>query len=213
VGLYTEIASLLKQSTLPAAKFDLGICYFRGRGVDRNIQEAARLVQLAATLGDPRAEAISCRFHSALGIPTTYQSALDRELEGLPPNHYYSTRVRKYEQLQNSSITRNISKMKLGSDVSGQQMACTGNIAGVQELLTAGFDINSNTPGNLLLAACRGGNRNMVDFLLQKGANARTSDEDGTTPLHWMIMFEDSELDAVIASLLAHGADIEATTR
>jgi ankyrin repeat protein/tetratricopeptide (TPR) repeat protein len=213
VGLYTEIASLLKQSTLPAAKFDLGICYFRGRGVDRNIQEAARLVQLAATLGDPRAEAISCRFHSALGIPTTYQSALDRELEGLPPNHYYSTRVRKYEQLQNSSITRNISKMKLGSDVSGQQMACTGNIARVQELLTAGFDINSNTPGNLLLAACRGGNRNMVDFLLQKGANARTSDEDGTTPLHWMIMFEDSELDAVIASLLAHGADIEATTR
>jgi ankyrin repeat protein/tetratricopeptide (TPR) repeat protein len=210
MGLRTELIHQLKQANGAAAKFDLGICYFRGRGVEPDMPEAARLVQLAATMGEPRAKMISHRFHSGLRIATSYQSALDRELEGLPTETYYPTRVRKYEQLQHLSITRDISITKQDEMLYAQQIARTGDIARVQQLLKDGFDINLNMPGSLLLFACRGGQRNMVNFLLSNGADARVLGENGISPLHWMIMFHDSEVDAVVASLIAHGADINA---
>ena len=39
-----------------AAQYNLGVCYYNGEGVTKDIKEAARLFKLAADQGDARAQ-------------------------------------------------------------------------------------------------------------------------------------------------------------
>jgi len=69
-------------------------------------------------------------------------------------------------------------------------------------------DGSGNTP---LLLAMMCGNENHADVLLRFGANASISNEDGETPCHWLITFDNSKrINHFLSRLLRQGADLAA---
>ncbi|KAL2059779.1 hypothetical protein VTL71DRAFT_10163 [Oculimacula yallundae] len=88
-----------------------------------------------------------------------------------------------------------------------------GCIPLVMLLVDAGADINrfSRGYGTPLTAACRGGNSDVVRYLISKGATAKRNLADtGPIPVHWLIMFEEDELEPMLSLLLEHPGSINA---
>lgn len=93
-----------------------------------------------------------------------------------------------------------------------------GLVSLTKQLIERGANVNARLPGEdtALITACENGHREIVDLLLQLGADVNkksTISDDGDageTPL--MISSEDGNLD-LVELLLKHGADVAATTR
>ena len=85
-----------------------------------------------------------------------------------------------------------------------------GNLPIVKLLVNAGADVNLHWEGcgTPVIAACRGGNLDVVRFLLSNGASAKRPSGKGLSPLHWMIMFEEDELQPTVRLLLDHSGEI-----
>lgn len=91
-----------------------------------------------------------------------------------------------------------------------------GQVAVARQLIELGADVNAHMPGEIqpLMEACDASNREMVELLLQAGANVNTkcsvSDEGdaGETPLMAAVTHRD-----IVEMLLRNGARIDATTR
>jgi hypothetical protein len=64
-----------------------------------------------------------------------------------------------------------------------------------------------------LLCACRAGRLAVVKLLLERGANATTADYGGTTPLHYSIGFDSSDIQSLITLLITKGAGVHATSQ
>jgi len=88
-----------------------------------------------------------------------------------------------------------------------------GNIAQVKSLLEAQPDLLQNTPGSneesLLFLAVKQGNKEMVELLLDKGADVNAPAAGGYTPLHAAAQNGQEE---IILLLLKNMADINAVT-
>ena len=70
----------------------------------------------------------------------------------------------------------------------------------VEMLLEAGMDVNTRdqlgaTP---LIAACRGGQADIVSLLMDRGADPWNRQRGGLSSFHWLMMFEDSEVSWVL---------------
>jgi ankyrin repeat protein len=80
----------------------------------------------------------------------------------------------------------------------------------VQLLVKAGADVNLHWEGcgTPLASACRGGHPDVVRFLLAHGAKANSRSGAGPSPLHWMLMFEEDQLQSIIEALKEHSGDI-----
>lgn len=88
--------------------------------------------------------------------------------------------------------------------------ACqTGDLKRVQISLANGAKINQASARNFgftpLIAAIVGGNTNVVEFLVQSGADVNLPSEGGRTPLMWLAESGDQSLPW-IKYLIAHGA-------
>ncbi|OBT38638.1 hypothetical protein VE00_11060, partial [Pseudogymnoascus sp. WSF 3629] len=85
-----------------------------------------------------------------------------------------------------------------------------GSLPIVELLVDAGADVNIHCDGcgTPVTAACRGANSDIVQFLLCKGASAKRLGGKGPSPLHWMIMFEEDELEPMVKLLQDHSGDI-----
>ncbi|KAH9207471.1 ankyrin repeat-containing domain protein, partial [Leptodontidium sp. 2 PMI_412] len=88
-----------------------------------------------------------------------------------------------------------------------------GHISIVKLLVGSGADVNSYWKGcgTPVTAACRGGHSDVVEYLISKGATAERNQTDtGPTPLSWMIMFDEDELEPMINLLVDNGGNINA---
>jgi ankyrin repeat protein len=85
-----------------------------------------------------------------------------------------------------------------------------GQLTFVMLLVQAGADVNLQWEGcgTPLISACRGGHPDVVRFLLSNGAKASRQSGAGPSPLHWMVMFEEDQLQSIIEALKEHSGDI-----
>jgi ankyrin repeat protein len=79
---------------------------------------------------------------------------------------------------------------------------------------TYGVDVDfANEQGETaLLCACRSGHIQTVRLLLEAGAKASITAKNGESPLHWLISFEDQDIESIGQALVANGADLRCTT-
>jgi len=63
-----------------------------------------------------------------------------------------------------------------------------------------------------LLSACRSGHRDVVETLLQHGADASIVPMNNESPLHWLVSFDDEDIDDVGVQLIAKGGNIRLMT-
>jgi hypothetical protein len=63
-----------------------------------------------------------------------------------------------------------------------------------------------------LLCACRSGQTRTVLWLTANGASASVGARNGESPLHWLISFDDEEVERVGPALIQAGADTNAET-
>jgi ankyrin repeat protein len=64
-----------------------------------------------------------------------------------------------------------------------------------------------------LLQACRSGHLDVTRLLLRYGADSKIASSNGDTPLHWLLSFDDSQVDDVARLLVDSGADIHAAAK
>ena len=90
-----------------------------------------------------------------------------------------------------------------------------GRLPIIELLVNAGADVNVHLEGcgTPLTAACRGGNSEIVQFLLHNGASAKRLGGNGPSPLHWMIMFEEDQLEFLVELLQTHSGDLNVFSR
>ena len=70
----------------------------------------------------------------------------------------------------------------------------------IKFIIEIGISVNilDKYNGTLLIAACRGGHAPVVEYLIANGANPRLRQENGVSPFHWMMMFQDSDIIPVM---------------
>lgn len=80
------------------------------------------------------------------------------------------------------------------------------------EKYSSDVDINFRFPGDetVLLKACRSGHFHVVLTLLDHGADASLSSEEGATPLHFLSAFDENKIPCIADRLMAAGASLEA---
>ena len=84
-------------------------------------------------------------------------------------------------------------------------------------LLITDYDLHVDSRNPLgetpLLAACRAGQATIAILCLQRyNANASLAADNGETPLHWLVSFDDEVIEPLTRDLLEHGASINAAT-
>lgn len=110
--------------------------------------------------------------------------------------------------------------IRAGADVNGCEQeqrfsplhsaAICGNLEAAQSLIACGADVSAinyeaSTALHFVAHAPRN-RRELVDLLVQEGANIQAKDKDGNTPLHAAARHSNGEM---AQALMAHGADPE----
>lgn len=87
-------------------------------------------------------------------------------------------------------------------------LACYhGNKEVVEFLVDKVKDVNQSSPyGSALMAAVVKGNNELVEFLLNNNADPNLADENGTTAMHYAVMFKNYE---AVKLLIKAKADLE----
>ena len=81
-------------------------------------------------------------------------------------------------------------------DIPLWQVARIGHIEAVKKHLTDGMDVNAKSSRNgstPLYQAVRNGQKEIAELLITNGADVNAKDEDGETPLDWVVMQNHNE--------------------
>jgi hypothetical protein len=92
-------------------------------------------------------------------------------------------------------------------------MATVGDLPRVRRLIDSwSVSINEQDGRNetALLAACRAGHADVVEFLLSKGADPTLCSNRGISPLHFLAAFDEDKIAKIAFLLKENGADLEA---
>ena len=82
-------------------------------------------------------------------------------------------------------------------DISIHDAAGEGNIEAVKQHIAAGTDVDAKTSYTKLtplMNAARVGHKEIVELLIEKGADVKAKDEGGKTPLDVAIQFKELEI-------------------
>lgn len=90
-----------------------------------------------------------------------------------------------------------------------------GDLAKVKALLKQGRSINEREPKvkfgwTPLIAAIYQDNTNVIQYLIESGADLNLGDKNGETPLMWAMARGDEHVE-IVKELIAHGANVLAT--
>jgi ankyrin repeat protein len=83
----------------------------------------------------------------------------------------------------------------------------------VQELLDStqvAVDVENDDAETPLYKAFQAGHTEVIEILLDRGANARTKTRQNLTPLHWLFMIREIFIDRIANLMVEGGADINA---
>lgn len=117
-------------------------------------------------------------------------------------------RIQEYFKIVDLLLEHGYS-MDDGSSGGGRVIHLAANLPMLEHLLERGADVNTRTTNNgatPLYLACAYKDVDRVRFLLDHGADANASDEDGGTPLHQVIAQADERSKAIVDLLLKHGS-------
>ncbi|ELP85400.1 rap GTPase-activating protein, putative [Entamoeba invadens IP1] len=136
---------------------------------------------------------------------TATESGFDMKVEGLPVLEHgsfyfwmaYCPMIPKSEKL-----TQIVEKLK-GVKVMSEKEAESQISKYIKKFGVNDEDVNGRT---FLYYACEKGYKNLVEFLIQKGANVNCCDENRYSPLHKALSVEKID-PAIVNLLLDHGAD------
>ena len=97
-------------------------------------------------------------------------------------------------------------------DISIHDAAALGNIEAVKQHLAAGTDVHSKRGGRTVLhnAVSSRGRKEIVELLINKGANVNSKDVFGVTPLHLAALGGKTEIAKI---LIENGANINAKNK
>lgn len=191
---------------------ELSYCFGAGFGIAEDLRNMLTALDKAAKAGNLTAELVSPRIFSALRMrrdtPNThFGDSFDRRHEkdfvkefrlatsGVPNEKYLSVAIRVF------------SRSKKNLRLALAEQASSGNNRG-DFSVTANVN-HSDIEGQdlALLLACSEGNADAVrDILHQLQALRQSSKEE--TPLHFLIMFEDSEVKEIATLLASRGASL-----
>ncbi|KAF2007988.1 ankyrin [Amniculicola lignicola CBS 123094] len=89
--------------------------------------------------------------------------------------------------------------------------AATGNIVKVKVLLDDGVDIDSidGMQESSLIAACRSGHKEMVELLIESGADASHLSKENISALHFLSSFDEENIPYMALLLLAAGCPLD----
>jgi ankyrin repeat protein len=120
--------------------------------------------------------------------------------------------------IQNFSRLNRIADYRINKRGDGilHMAASCGKCKAIEALLDSfsALDVNQvNDQGETpLLCACRAGQTEVVHLLLARGADVSIVTPSKESPIHWLLSFDDADIEIVGASLLASGADIRLRT-
>lgn len=90
--------------------------------------------------------------------------------------------------------------------------ATSGKLAAMTTLLDYSplleINLRNDSQETLLLVACRAGQKEMVDLLLTRGADASLTTATGESCLHWLISFDDADVEEIGDALIAAGGNL-----
>lgn len=120
--------------------------------------------------------------------------------------------------VQNFSRLNRIADYRINKRGDGilHMAASCGKCSAIKALLDSysGLNVNHvNDQGETpLLCACRAGQTETVRLLLERGADVSIATPSKESPLHWLVSFDDADIEDVAGTLIARGADVRLRT-
>ncbi|PAA49684.1 hypothetical protein BOX15_Mlig017261g1, partial [Macrostomum lignano] len=109
--------------------------------------------------------------------------------------------------LRSKSLPKEVRKLIVAARI-GNHSKCSG-------ILVKGTDVNSRGASNetALCAAASGGHSNLLNLLLEYGADVNASDDDGDTPLMYAVMADELGFIKSLVTICADKVDINAKNK
>jgi ankyrin repeat protein len=127
--------------------------------------------------------------------------------------------IKQFETIGHKYIDKEIAEAELqDTDSRGYLLrlsaayGCKGAINYLINDLGADINEQNDIGESALLFAARSGHVEATLALLELGANPTISAHGKDTPLHWLCSFAENDITKVAATLIGHGADIDAQT-
>lgn len=170
------------------AKLQLGLCHSVGFGTEQDTIKASDLICAAARGGLLKAQAVSYRLLTALGVSVT-----DRVLS-------------KHWLIQGAESDSRVAIVDLKRFFPDEYQAFL-------QRKNLSLDLrqlqNKNAPGwPGLLLAVRSGSRDLVLHILEQGVDVDSIGVHGETALHWSTWLEEESSTPIVEALLSQGASI-----
>lgn len=207
---------------------DQALCYLLGFGTPRNPAKYLSLVVECCERGHLPAQECIYRAYSALGLPIPQNlpleawliraadsgsdiAASDLAALGLTENDLEAKRRRRscipYSHISRDSTGVDPREFLVHEAVlSGSRSAVIELVSGNRACINC-QDRAGNTP---LIYACLTGDSEMLDLLLENGADARTTNSRGENSLHFLSLFPVAEVVTVAQKLANAGANPDA---
>jgi ankyrin repeat protein len=194
----------------------LAICYILGFGVERDIDQMLHFMRKAAEMGVRGARHVVERLHEAFGRSciVNFEALEDADEEEQASIIVESMKSAKYTTPWHSidmvSQRRLSESIRKGIDPGIHHLAYLGMTDRLNELLESGVEDHQDGEGRTALYfACWGGHLSVIKALLSHGSDASIGDDDGYTPLHFLIMLPESDVAEAVSCIINSSEEVD----
>jgi ankyrin repeat protein len=185
----------------------LGLCYLVGFGTSVNANAGIELVDRAASKGLAKAQAVSMRLHSTLGIPISdhYQLAVRDWLRN-------GASLGSQVALDDLTYHFPAEVKRLGK---GKEKAIIIQDPANTSVFASDSSLDTSNLGECLLLACRQDDNAVARQLIEQMGNDAVKDcrgRFGESPLHWAVYSSEGAPSALLMFLMKNNVDLHLET-